>query len=217
MQITDSFKHKGMRRQMVDTLRVEGIKDEKVLAAMLKIPRHIFLDTAFEEYAYQNRAFPIAKSQTISSPYTVAFQSSLLELIPGETVLEIGTGSGYQASVLAEMGVKLYTIERHAALSQKAKKILNALGYNRVRCIYGDGFEGLPAFAPFDKILITAAAPQIPENLLTQLKVGGYMIVPLGEGDTQEMLRITRITEGEYDREVFGKFVFVPMLKGTED
>lgn len=210
----DNFRHKGMRRKMVATLREEGITDEGVLEAMGKIPRHTLLDSAFEEYAYQNRAFPIGRGQTISSPYTVAFQTQLLEVQPGEKILEIGTGSGYQAAVLAELGAVLYTIERHTELSEKAKKLLRSMGYKKVRCIYGDGFEGLPAFAPFDKILITAAAPYVPDKLLSQLKVGGWIVLPLGEGGTQEMMKITRTGEDNFEKEVFGKFVFVPMLRG---
>ncbi len=216
MQIKDTYRHKGMRKKLVETLFEEGINDETVLAAIGNVPRHYFMDSAFLDFAYQNNAFPIGKGQTISQPYTVAFQTSLLDLQPSDRVLEIGTGSGYQASVLGELNVQVFTIERHKSLHLKAKKLLAQLGYNKVRCFYGDGYEGLPKLAPFDKILITAAAPEIPQKLIEQLKTGGILVIPFGEGETQEMLRLTKTKKGILKKEAFDAFSFVPMLKGTK-
>jgi protein-L-isoaspartate(D-aspartate) O-methyltransferase len=180
---------------------------------MLKIPRHFFMAKGFEERAYQDNAFPIAAGQTISQPYTVAFQSSLLEVRKDEKVLEVGTGSGYQAAVLMELGVKLFTIERMKELYLSAQVLLKKLGYYPY-CYFGDGYAGLPSYAPYDKILITAGAPEIPEELLKQLKVGGYMVAPIGPLHSQDMLRIIKISDDQYKTENHGKFIFVPMLKG---
>ncbi len=211
----DSYRHKGLRKILIDSLREKGIDNEDVLSAMMKIPRHLFMAKGFEERAYQDNAFPIAADQTISQPYTVAFQTSLLEVKKGDKVLEVGTGSGYQAAVLLELGVKLYTIERQRVLFQSSQLLLKKFGYFPY-CYYGDGYKGLPTYAPFDKILITAGASAIPESLLTQLKIGGIMAVPTGPRHSQDMLKIIKLSESEYKTENHGKFVFVPMLKGTE-
>jgi protein-L-isoaspartate(D-aspartate) O-methyltransferase len=204
-----------MRKRLIQELRDSGIKEEAVLKAIEKIPRHFFIDRSFEEHAYENTPFPIGRNQTISNPYTVAYQTQLLNIKKGDKVLEIGTGSGYQAAVLAELGADVYTIERHKPLSEHAKKTLKQCGYKTVKCFFGDGYAGLPDKAPFDKILITAAAPEIPKELLKQLVVGGIFVIPLGKGDIQQMLRITRKDEKRYDKETLDYFTFVPMLKGT--
>jgi protein-L-isoaspartate(D-aspartate) O-methyltransferase len=201
-----------MRRKLVKLLRAEGISDESVLEAIDRVPRHLFLDNAFVDFAYKNQAFPIGSDQTISHPFTVAFQTQLLELKPNDKVLEIGTGSGYQCSVLMEMGVKVFSIERHRSLHMKSKKMLNSLGYFP-KVFFGDGYKGQPSYAPFDKIIITAAAPFIPEDLKQQLKVGGFMIIPLGESEKQEMQRLTKVSETEFKIETYGEFSFVPMLQ----
>jgi protein-L-isoaspartate(D-aspartate) O-methyltransferase len=201
-----------MRRKLVELLRSKGISDEAVLEAIDRVPRHLFLDNAFINFAYKNQAFPIGSDQTISHPFTVAFQTQLLELKPNDKVLEIGTGSGYQCSVLMEMGVKVLSIERHRSLHMKSKKMLNSLGYFP-KVFFGDGFKGQPSYAPFDKIIITAAAPFIPEDLKKQLKVGGFMIIPLGESEKQEMQRLTKVSETEFKIETYGEFSFVPMLQ----
>lgn len=208
----DSYKHKGLRKKLVELLASKGITDEKVLNAINAIPRHLFMDNAFINFAYKNQAFPIGSEQTISHPYTVAFQSQLLEIKRGDKILEIGTGSGYQCCVLVELGAKVFSIERHRSLHQKSKKIINQLGYYP-KLFFGDGFKGQPAYAPFDKIIITAAAPIIPQDLKDQLKVGGMMVIPLGEGEEQEMLRLIKVSETEFKTEQYGNFSFVPMLK----
>jgi protein-L-isoaspartate(D-aspartate) O-methyltransferase len=210
--LNDTYRHKGMRRKLVKLLRAEGISDESVLEAIDRVPRHLFLDNAFVDFAYKNQAFPIGSDQTISHPFTVAFQTQLLELKPNDKVLEIGTGSGYQCSVLMEMGVKVFSIERHRSLHMKSKKMLNSLGYFP-KVFFGDGYKGQPSYAPFDKIIITAAAPFIPEDLKQQLKVGGFMIIPLGESEKQEMQRLTKVSETEFKIETYGEFSFVPMLQ----
>lgn len=213
MKELDSYRHKGMRRRLVDEIRRQGIVDEKVLQAIEKVPRHLFMDNAFLEMAYENKAFPIGKGQTISQPYTVAFQTELLKVSYGDKILEIGTGSGYQACILAEMGARVISMERHEALSAEAKKRIHSLGF-KVRCVYGDGFLGYKEMAPYDKIIITAAAPEIPGALLDQLKVGGVLVVPKDEDGMQRMLRITKTNTDEYRTESFNYFSFVPMLKG---
>lgn len=212
----DNYKQKGLRKQLVDNIRQKGITDENVLAAINNIPRHYFLDTAFEGIAYEDRAFPIGEGQTISQPYTVAYQTQLLEVKPFEKVLEIGTGSAYQACVLGELKVNLYTIERQKKLFDLVKLFPYKSKYPTIKFFYGDGYEGLPTYAPFDKVIITAAAPSIPEKLLQQMKIGGKMVIPVGEKDVQRMLRITKIGENEYQEEVFDDFSFVPMLTGKK-
>ena len=206
----DNFRHKGLRKQLINLLREKGIKSEAVLDAMCKIPRHLFLDTAFLNFAYEDKAFPIGAEQTISHPYTVAFQTELLELARGEKVLEIGSGCGYQTAVLCELGVKVYSIERQKELYDKTKRFLPKLGY-RPNLYYGDGYLGKESFAPFDKIIITCGAPFIPEALLKQLKVGGIMIIPVGE-EVQEMIKVVRVDENNFEQKKFGDFKFVPML-----
>jgi len=208
---TDTFRHKGLRKKLIDSLRIKGITDENVLAAMEAIPRHFFFDSSFLEFAYEDKAFPIGSGQTISQPYTVAFQSELLQVKSGFRILEVGTGSGYQTSILAEMGAKVYTIERQKLLFDKLKSLDPPLSY-RIRLFYGDGYEGLPAHAPFDRILITAAAPFIPEALVKQLKQGGILVVPLGKNDVQVMTQITKVSDNEIITEQHGSFRFVPML-----
>ena len=213
-QYDDTYRHKGMRKKLVDELRAKGISDEKVLEAIVNIPRHFFMDSAYDNIAYEDRAFPIAEGQTISQPYTVAFQSSLLQIKTGDKVLEIGTGSMYQATILAALGAKVFTIERQKSLFDNTRSYLFKSKYPQLKFFYGDGFQGLPTFAPFDKIIITAGAPVVPPMLLSQLKVGGVMIIPLNEGTQQRMLRITKITDTETTEEAFSSFSFVPMLEG---
>ncbi len=209
----DSYRHKGLRKKLVQLIQSKGITDERVLDAVLEVPRHFFLDSAFDEVAYEDRAFPIAEGQTISQPYTVAYQSQLLEIKPFMKVLEIGTGSAYQAVVLAEMGAQVYTIERQKKLFENNKKFVHLNKYPGIKFFYGDGYEGLPTFAPFDRVLITAAAPEIPAKLIQQLKVGGMMVIPLGAGDVQQMRRITKLDNEAIKEEVFDHFSFVPMLR----
>ena len=209
----------GKRKQLVEILKNKGIQDSNVLAAISKLPRHFFIPgKGWEsEQSYQDKALKINSGQTISQPYTVAYQTELLEIHPDEKVLEIGTGSGYQASVLAMLGANVLTIERHKPLHEETAALLQLLKLDKqIQQFYGDGFEGLPQYAPFDKILITAAAPEIPPRLLEQLKMGGIMVLPLGEGQVQQMVRITKTGNKEYRTEVFDNFAFVPMLKGVE-
>ncbi|MBL0131141.1 MAG: protein-L-isoaspartate(D-aspartate) O-methyltransferase [Chitinophagaceae bacterium] len=210
----DTYRHKGLRKKLVQGIHAKGITDDRVLDAVLEVPRHFFLDSAFDEKAYEDRAFPIGEGQTISQPYTVAYQSQLLEIKPFDKVLEIGTGSAYQAVVLAEMGVQVYTIERQKKLFESNKQFPFLKKYNSIKFFYGDGYEGLPTYAPFDKIIITAAAPEIPQKLIEQLKPGGMMVIPLGAGDLQQMLRITKLENGSLKEEMFDHFSFVPMLGG---
>jgi protein-L-isoaspartate(D-aspartate) O-methyltransferase len=209
--LQDSFRHKGLRKKLVDSLREKGIHDEKVLQALERVPRHLFLDSSFLEFAYQDNAFPIGSGQTISQPYTVAFQTQLLQVVPGDKILEIGTGSGYQSCVLIEMGAKVYSIERQKKLFERTKAFLPTLGYNP-KMFYGDGYKGLPPFAPFDKVIITAAAPEIPQDLINQMKTGGIMVIPLGPQDVQTMFTIQKISEIEIRRVEHSQFRFVPML-----
>lgn len=210
----DSYRHKGLRKKLIDSLGDKGITDENLLTAMMNIPRHYFLDTALEHIAYQDRAFPIGEGQTISQPYTVAYQTQLLEITPYQKVLEIGTGSAYQAIVLAEMSANVFTIERQKKLFELNKSFILKSKYPNIKFFYGDGFEGLPTYAPFDKIIITAAAPYIPPKLIEQLKPGGKMVIPLEDNGKQKMMRITKNEDGGLDEETFSDFSFVPMLKG---
>lgn len=210
----DTYRHKGLRKQLVDTLREKGITDDRILDAINSIPRHYFLDSAFDKVAYEDKAFPIAEGQTISQPYTVAYQTQLLDVKPFEKVLEIGTGSGYQSIVLALLGAQVYTIERQKKLFDQHRNFVLRPKYPTIKYFYGDGFEGLPNFAPFDKVLVTAAAPYIPPKLIDQMKVGGKMVIPVGEGDVQRMLRLTKQPDGSYTEELFDRFSFVPMLEG---
>ena len=209
----DTYRHKGMRRKLIDSLAEKGIKDERILSAMEQLPRHFFLEKAFEELAYEDKPFQIGAQQTISQPFTVAYQTQLLEVKPREKILEIGTGSGYQAAVLALLEARVFSIERHESLYKKSKAILNNLNLGNIRCRLGDGWKGLPEFAPFDKILVTAGAETIPENLKNQLKIGGILIVPVGT-DAQHMFKITRLSKEKFSEEAFHQFKFVPMLKG---
>ena len=213
----DSYRHKGLRKKLVDTVRNKGITDERVLDALGKVPRHFFLDSAFDELAYEDRAFPIGEGQTISQPYTVAYQTQLLGVRPFLKVLEIGTGSAYQAVILAEMGAQVYTIERQKKLFDQNKTFTFLNRYLSVKCFYGDGYEGLPTYAPFDRVLITAAAPDFPPRLIEQLKPGGMMVLPLGMGEVQRMMRITKLEFGALKEEVFDNFSFVPMLGGKNN
>ena len=212
--LEDNYRHKGLRKQLVDQLRAKGIADEAVLNAINEVPRHVFLDSSFVELAYQDKAFPIGSGQTISQPHTVAFQTQLLQVRKGLKVLEIGTGSGYQACVLAALGAKVFTIERQRNLFFKTKEILEQLPF-KVKTFLGDGYEGLPTYQPFDRIIITAGAPSIPEALVKQMKTGGIMVIPMdnAKGDGQTMLRVTKMDDGSLKKEEFGDFKFVPMLK----
>ena len=210
----DSFRHKGLRKKLVGVVKSKGIKDQKVLDALMKIPRHWFLNSAFIDHAYEDKAFQIGQGQTISQPFTVAYQTELLGVFTGMKILEIGTGSGYQAAVLAELGARVYSIERHKVLHDETKKFLKEIGYSRVKQFYGDGFKGVPQHAPYDGIIITAAAPEIPQTLKDQLKIGGKMVIPFGEGDTQVMVRLTKESDTKFKEERFDYFAFVPMLKG---
>jgi protein-L-isoaspartate(D-aspartate) O-methyltransferase len=207
----DTFKHQGLRRKLVEIIREKGIKDEKVLNAVGKIPRHLFMDNAFVHFAYEDKAFPIGSEQTISQPYTVAFQTQLLDIRPYEKVLEIGTGSGYQAAVLVALEASVFTIERQRELFQKTKDFLPKIGY-KCQFYYGDGYKGLPKFAPFDKIIVTCGASEIPIELINQLKIGGKLVAPIGSGDIQEMQLLEKVTEKENKVTTHGKFSFVPML-----
>ena len=213
-----NYRHKGLRQQMVNQLRSDGFDDELVLAAINKVPRHIFLDSSFVEFAYKDQPFSIGSGQTISQPSTVAMQTKLLKVESGMKVLEIGTGSGYQACVLAAMGAKVFTIERQRNLYFHTKEILEQLSY-RVKTFLGDGFEGLPQYGPFDRVIITAGAPTVPTKLVGQLKPGGIMVIPMDNatGDGQTMVRLTKKPDGGLDREEFGSFKFVPMLTGMAD
>jgi protein-L-isoaspartate(D-aspartate) O-methyltransferase len=211
----DSYQHKGLRIKLVEEIRRKGISDERVLAAINLVPRHLFMDSGFIRFAYRDQAFPIRAGQTISQPYTVAFQTQLLDVQKMQKVLEIGTGSGYQAAVLVEMGAQVYTVERHKELYLLAQSLLTRLNY-RLNFFYGDGYLGLPTYAPFDRILITAAAPKVPDELLLQLKPGGKLVVPLGERDSQVMTLVEKVSENEYKTSEHGYFVFVPMIRGKE-
>jgi protein-L-isoaspartate(D-aspartate) O-methyltransferase len=214
MQAEDDFLIQGRRKALVDLLRTKHITDEKVLAAIGRVKRHIFFNKDFQQHAYDDKPFSIDAGQTISQPYTVAFQTQLLEIKNLDKVLEIGTGSGYQAIILAECGARVFSIERQKVLFDKTKPLIAELGYDKIKCFYGDGFKGVPSYAPYDKIIITAAAPEIPEDLKNQLKVGGYLVIPLGT-ETSTMIRLKKVSDTEFTEEHFHEFHFVPMLKGT--
>jgi protein-L-isoaspartate(D-aspartate) O-methyltransferase len=212
MKLEDTFKHQGLRRQLVEEVKKKGIKDEKVLSAIAAVPRHFFMDKAFLEFAYQDKAFPIEAGQTISQPYTVAYQTQLLGIEKGQKVLEIGTGSGYQTCILCEMQAKVFSIERQKTLFEKTKKLLADMG-QPAKLFYGDGFKGLPAFAPFDKIIITCGAAAIPTELLKQLKPGGIMVAPIGSLQEQIMTIVIKKDEMNHEIIELDKFKFVPMLE----
>jgi protein-L-isoaspartate(D-aspartate) O-methyltransferase len=213
--VNDDYRHRGKRMLMIDELRRMGISDENVLSAMMDVPRHVFSDPAFENHLYDNKAFRIDCGQTISHPYTVAYQTMLLNIAKGEKVLEIGTGSGYQTCVLARMGAKVFSIERQKGLFDKAKSLLPAIHCN-ARLFYGDGYKGLPSFAPFDKIIVTAGAPEIPQNLLLQMKTGGLMVIPVGSDGKHVMTTILKGKNDHIEIIELETFSFVPMLKDTE-
>lgn len=210
-KLEDTYRHKGLRRKLIAQIAAKGIRDKAVLEAMDAVPRHYFFDSSFLEFAYADKPFPIGSGQTISQPYTVAFQTQLLRVEPGMKVLEVGTGSGYQASILAEMGAKVFSIERQKNLYTRTRDFLPRLGY-LIKTFYGDGYKGLPAFAPFDRILVTAGAPIIPEALKEQLKPGGILVIPVGE-DVQTMYRIIKDERNSYIEEEHGSFRFVPLLQ----
>lgn len=207
----DTYKHKGLRKRLVEELIHKGISDETVLQAILRVPRHYFFDKDFEDFAYEDKAYPISDGQTISQPYTVAFQSSLLNLVPGLKVLEIGTGSGYQAAILADLGAKLFSVERKKSLHQKAQHLLNACGYD-VQLWYGDGSQGWPTHAPYDRIIVTAGAPEVPLAYLEQLRPGGILVIPVGDQDNQRMIRVIKKQDGTVQNEDHGPFRFVPLI-----
>lgn len=211
----DTYLHKGLRRQLIEEVRRKGIQDENVLKAMEELPRHFFLDNAFAEKAYEDQALPIGNEQTISQPYTVAFMTEALQIKKRDKVLEIGTGSGYQAAILSLLGARVFTVERQEALFHKTKALLKSLGFGMVRIFLRDGHKGLPEFAPFDKIIVTAGASDIPDALLNQLKTGGQLIIPVGI-DNQEMIRVTKVSASEYQQERLGAFRFVPFLTGIK-
>jgi protein-L-isoaspartate(D-aspartate) O-methyltransferase len=214
--MNDTYRHKGLRKQLVETIRSKGIHDKNVLEAIGKIPRHLFMDSGFITFSYKDQAFPIGEGQTISQPYTVAFQTQLLEVIPHDRILEIGTGSGYQTAVLIELGAYVFTIERQRKLFLKAQENLGLLGY-KPHFFYGDGYKGKPTYGPFDRILVTAGAEDIPKNLKEQLKVGGIMVIPVGNRNSHRMIRIVRRAEADFEKSEHGVFAFVPLLKGMED
>jgi protein-L-isoaspartate(D-aspartate) O-methyltransferase len=214
----DEYLFQGKRKRLVEQLRAKGIKNETVLKAIGKIPRHLFFDTttarpALLDHAYSDKALPIGAGQTISHPYTVAFQTEKLNPVAGEKVLEIGTGCGYQTAVLIEMGLKVHSVERQKSLFDKAKLFLPYIGYKTAKLVYGDGYKGLPQFAPYDKIIVTAGAPYIPNDLLVQLKVGGILVIPIGDGEDQEMNILRKTSESNFEKQVIGKFKFVPLLQ----
>ncbi len=211
--LKDSYRHKGLRRQLIESLRDKGIRDERVLRAMSDLPRHFFLEKAFEEKAYDDIPFPIGNEQTISQPYTVAYMTELLGVEKRQKVLEIGTGSGYQAAILSMLGARVYTIERHQELYERTTKLLDSLGFGHIRTYWRDGYKGLPEFAPFDRIIVTAGAPEIPAALLDQLAIGGILVIPVGRNQ-QKMHRLTKKADGTFLDEALGPFRFVPFLSG---
>lgn len=211
----DSYRHKGLRKNLVEEIKLKGISDQRVLNAINTVPRHLFMDSGFINFAYKDSAFPIGSGQTISQPFTVAFQTQLLDIQPMEKVLEIGTGSGYQTAILMEMGAKVYTIERQKELYLKAKAQLEGMGYH-AHFFFGDGYLGMPSYGPYSKILITAGAPKIPENLIEQLEIGGKLVAPVGDTHGQIMTLVEKISATETKTTKHGNFIFVPLLKGTK-
>jgi protein-L-isoaspartate(D-aspartate) O-methyltransferase len=212
LRLEDNYRHQGLRKKLAETIKSKGITSKQVLEAVGSLPRHFFFESSFLEFAYDDKPFPIGAGQTISQPFTVAFQTQLLDIKKGDKILEIGTGSGYQACILSMLGARVYTIERHKSLYLRTKEFLPNIGFAKIKVFYGDGFAGVPAFAPYDKILITAAVAFIPETLVEQLKPGGLMVLPLGDDDVQTMTVVRKTTEGEFIKEKFGAFRFVPML-----
>jgi protein-L-isoaspartate(D-aspartate) O-methyltransferase len=213
----DQYRHRGLRKKLVEEVRKKGITDERVLDALMAVPRHFFLDSAFDQQAYEDKAFPIGSGQTISQPYTVAYQTQLLQCRPFDKMLEIGTGSGYQCAVLASLGTQAFTIERQKPLFDANREFRYLHSFPNIKFFYGDGYEGLPTYAPFDRVIVTAAAPFIPTKLIDQMKIGGVMVIPVNEGDFQRMLRITRISADDINEEKFDLFSFVPMLEGKNN
>ena len=211
-RVKDTHKHKGMRNKLVEVITAKGIRDKKVIEAIRAVPRHLFMDSGFEGHAYQDKAFPIAADQTISQPYTVARQTELLKVAPNQKILEIGTGSGYQTAVLLQLKARVYTIERQLELFKKTQLFFEKMGYRPKKVVFGDGYKGLPEEAPFDGILVTAGAPEIPNALLGQLKVGGRCVIPVGE-DEQIMTVVTRKSEKEFEKMEYGSYRFVPLLE----
>ncbi len=213
-KMEDNYRHAGLRKKLTELLVQKGISNQEILGAIATIPRHLFLDKAFVEAAYEDKAFQIGEGQTISQPYTVAFQTQLLNVERNHKVLEVGTGSGYQASVLSYLGARIFTIERQKKLHDKTKPLLNKLGFKNIKFFFGDGYLGLPAYAPFDRIIVTAGAPYIPEELIKQLKVDGLLVIPIDDQNGQKMKRIIKISDTEIKTEDHGDFAFVPMLQG---
>ncbi len=211
--LKDNYRHKGLRKRLVETIRKKGIRDERILQAFIDIPRHYFLEDAFAEWAYQDKPFPIGCEQTISQPYTVARQTELLDVKKGDKILEVGTGSGFQAAVLHYLGARVYTIERYEELFKKTTKLLDKIGFGGVRTFHGDGMKGMKSRMPFDKIVVTAGATAIPKDLLNQLAIGGIMVIPVGV-EAQEMLQIIRTSETNFKTKKHGLYRFVPLLKG---
>ncbi len=213
--MNDSFKHKGLRKKLIQTIKSKGINNKNVLSAIGKVPRHLFMDSGFIDHAYQDKAFPIGADQTISQPFTVAFQTELLEINKGDKVLEVGTGSGYQAAVLCELGANVFSIERQGELYKKVVNFLPSINYYPKKIIYGDGYKGLKEEAPFDSIIVTAGAPFVPKTLLNQLKIGGRLVIPIGE-NIQVMTLYIRVSEKKFNMKEYGEFQFVPLLKEKE-
>ena len=213
--MNDSFKHKGLRKKLIQTIKSKGINNKNVLSAIGKVPRHLFMDSGFIDHAYQDKAFPIGADQTISQPFTVAFQTELLEINKGDKVLEVGTGSGYQAAVLCELGANVFSIERQGELYKKVVNFLPSINYYPKKIIYGDGYKGLKEEAPFDSIIVTAGAPFVPKTLLNQLKIGGRLVIPIGE-NIQVMTLYIRVSEKKFNMKEYGEFQFVLLLKEKE-
>ena len=213
--MNDSFKHKGLRKKLIQTIKSKGINNKNVLSAISKVPRHLFMDSGFIDHAYQDKPFPIGANQTISQPFTVAFQTELLEVNKGDKVLEVGTGSGYQAAVLCELGANVFSIERQGELYKKVVNFLPSINYYPKKIIYGDGYKGLEEEAPFDSIIVTAGAPFVPKALLSQLKIGGRLVIPVGE-NIQVMTLYIRVSEKKFNMKEYGEFQFVPLLKEKE-